>query len=149
MGPKRFGSENYRVRKVLRNLGLEGLGSETSDFLIVYTCSGVRRLSSVLPSVHFSFETAWPIKAKFYDLEEGGTKLYVDHLGHMTKMDVMAIHRNKIFSRTRRPMILKLGMKHRLMKLYKVYINHDILMTLTYITARSISRSHMHLNGKN
>ena len=41
------------------------------------------------------------------------------------------------FSRTRWPMILKLGMKHQGEELYKVYINHDPGMTLTYFTARS------------
>ena len=35
-------------------------------------------------------------------------------------------------------MILKLGVKHLEMKVYKVYINHDPGMTLTYFTARSI-----------
>ena len=34
-------------------------------------------------------------------------------------------------------MILKLGMKHLGMELYKVYINHESGMTLTYFTARS------------
>ena len=34
-------------------------------------------------------------------------------------------------------MILKLGVKHQGQKLYKVYINHDLGMTLTYFTARS------------
>ena len=34
-------------------------------------------------------------------------------------------------------MILKLGMKHRGFKLYKVYINDDPGLTLTYFTARS------------
>ena len=33
-------------------------------------------------------------------------------------------------------MILKLGMKHQGMDLYKVYINHDPGMTLTYFMAR-------------
>ena len=36
-------------------------------------------------------------------------------------------------------MILKLGMKHKGMELYKVCINHDPGMTLTYFTARSTS----------
>ena len=36
------------------------------------------------------------------------------------------------FFRTRRSMILKLSMKHVGMELYKVYINHDPGMTLTY-----------------
>ena len=34
-------------------------------------------------------------------------------------------------------MILKLGMTHQGMELYKVRINHDPGMTLTYFTARS------------
>ena len=34
-------------------------------------------------------------------------------------------------------MILKLGVKHQGQELYKVYINHDLGMTLTYFTARS------------
>ena len=33
-------------------------------------------------------------------------------------------------------MILKLGMKHQGLKLYKVYINDDPGLTLTYFTAR-------------
>ena len=41
------------------------------------------------------------------------------------------------FSRTGRPMILKHGMKHQAIELYKVYINHDLGMTLTIFTARS------------
>ena len=34
-------------------------------------------------------------------------------------------------------MILKLDMKHQGEELYKVYINHDPEMTLTYFTAMS------------
>ena len=34
-------------------------------------------------------------------------------------------------------MILKFGMKPWKMKLYKVYINHDPVMTLTYVMAWS------------
>ena len=41
-------------------------------------------------------------------------------------------------------MILKLGEKHQAMQLYKLYINHDPGMTLTYLTVRSP----MHLNGE-
>ena len=42
----------------------------------------------------FSSETAWPIKAKFY-MEpswEGGTKVYINGPGHMTKMAAMPIY---------------------------------------------------------
>ena len=41
------------------------------------------------------------------------------------------------FSRTGSPMILRLGMQHRGLKLYKVRINGDSGLTLTYFTARS------------
>ena len=72
---------------------------------------------------------------------EGGKKVYINGRGHMTKMAAMAINRKKrlkiFFFRTRRPMILKLGVKHLGLELYKVYINHDPGMTLTYFTARS------------
>ena len=39
-------------------------------------------------------------------------------------------------------MILKLGMKHQAMELYKVCINHDPGMTLTFFTARSTKAAH-------
>ena len=45
-------------------------------------------------------------------------------------------------------MILKLGMKHKGKELYKVYINHDPGMTLTYFTAGQLWSS-IHLNGEN
>ena len=64
-------------------------------------------------------------------------KVYINGQGHMTKMAAMAINSKNIFSRTRRPMILKLGIKHQSMELYKVYINRDPWVTLTYFTARS------------
>ena len=74
---------------------------------------------------------------------EGGKKVYINGQGHMTKMAAMPINKKKkkclkiFFFRTRRPMILKLGVKHLGMELYKVFINHDPGMTLTYFTARS------------
>ena len=68
-------------------------------------------------------------------------KVYINGQGHLTKMAAMAINSKKklkiFFSRTRRPMILKLGIKHQPMELYKVYINRDPWVTLTYFTARS------------
>ena len=45
-------------------------------------------------------------------------------------------------------MILKLDMEYQREELYKVYINHDLGMTLTYFTARQY-RWPMHLNGEN
>ena len=56
-----------------------------------------RRPSVVRPftfSNIFSSETAWPIKAKFYVEPpwEGGTKVYINGRGHMTKMAAMPIY---------------------------------------------------------
>ena len=67
-------------------------------------------------------------------------KIHIKGQGRLTKMAAMAINSKTFkifFSRTRMPMILKLGTKHRAMEPYKVCINHDPGMTLTYFTARS------------
>ena len=92
----------------------EPLGSQGE--LIVYPSSrrpSVRRRPP-FSKIFFS-ETAWPIKAKFYVEPpwEGGTKVYINGPGHMTKMAAMPnmVKTLKIFfSRTTSPMILKLGM---------------------------------------
>ena len=56
-------------------------------------------------------ETAWPIKAKLHVEHpwEGGTKVYINGPGHMTKMTAMVINsknlkKKTILSTTRRPM---------------------------------------------
>ena len=101
--------------------------------LIVYPWSGVRRPSASVVrrrpssvgvvrrrpftfSNVFSSETSWLIKAKFY-MEppwEGGTRVYINDPGLMTKMTAMlrnAQNLKKIFfSRTTGPIALKLGM---------------------------------------
>ena len=87
-------------------------------------------------------ETTWPIKAQFYrkHLWEGGTNVFINNPGHMTKMAAMAIYGKnplKFFSGTNGPISTKLGMKHWVMKYYSVFINYDLWMTLTYFTARS------------
>ena len=68
-------------------------------------------------------------------------KVYINGQGHMTKMAAMAIKSKNLqknfFSKTRRPMILKLGMKHQAMEFYNVCIIHDPGMTLTYFKART------------
>ena len=105
----------------------EPLGSQGE--LIVYPCFGVRPSSVRRPSVRqssvrrtstisniFSSETAWPIKSKFYVEPpwEGGTKVYINGPGHMTKMAAMPIYgknSSKIFfSRTGESIFTKLGM---------------------------------------
>ena len=45
-------------------------------------------------------------------------------------------------------MILKLGMKHQGIEVYKICINHDPGMTLTYFTARSTWVAHAFEWGK-
>ena len=80
-------------------------------------------------------------------------KVYMNGQGHMTKKSAMAINNKKPlknFSRSRRPMILKLCMKYQGAELYKVNINHDPGMTLAYSKARQGQpKSPMHLNGEN
>ena len=75
-----------------------------------------------------------PIKAKFYVEPpwEGGKKVYINGQGHMTKMTAMPIYGKSY--RTNSPLILKPGMEHCVLKLYKVYINDDPELTLTYLT---------------
>ena len=73
----------------------EPLGSQ-GEF-IVYPSSrrpSVRRRRRPPFSKIFSSETAWPIKAKFYVEPplEGGTKVYINGPGHMTKMAAMPIY---------------------------------------------------------
>ena len=62
--------------------------------LIGYPWSGVRRCSLSTISNAYSSETALPIKAKFYvePRWEGGMKVYINGLGHMTKMAPMPIY---------------------------------------------------------
>ena len=45
-------------------------------------------------------------------------------------------------------MILKLGMQHQGLKLYKFYINDDLVLTLTYFTVRSNWVAYMFEWGK-
>ena len=65
--------------------------------LIVYPYSGVRccdcRCRQQCLNI-FSSEIALPIKAKFYvdPPWEGGTKVYINGPGHMTKMAAMTIY---------------------------------------------------------
>ena len=83
---------------------LEPSGSQGE--LIVYPCSGVRcrcrrrcrrrrrrRRRQQCLNI-FSSETALPIKAKLYVEPpwEGGTKVYINGPGHMTKMAAMPIY---------------------------------------------------------
>ena len=61
--------------------------------------------------------------------------------GHMTKMATMAINsknlKKNLLLQNQKAYGLNLGMKHQAIELYKVCINHDPGMTLTFFTARS------------
>ena len=67
--------------------------------------------------------------------------VYINNPGHMTKKATSSIYgknSSKIFfSRTGELISRKLGMNHRWLKYYNVYINHDPVMTLTQFMARS------------
>ena len=59
----------------------------------------------------------------------------------MTKIAALLLYGGKtlniFFSRTRSPMVLKLSMQQLGLRLYKVDINEDPGLTLTYFMARS------------
>ena len=86
--------------------------------------------------------------------------MYINNLGHMTKMAAMPIYGinpSNIFSETNRLISMNLGMKHPWLKYYNVYINHDPVITLTKFMARSTWVAHAfewkkllkcHLKGK-
>ena len=52
------------------------------------------------------------------------------------------------FSGTTRPISTKLGMKHRGLEYYNLFINYDLWITLTYFTARSTWVAHAFEWGK-
>ena len=68
-----------------------------------------------------------------------GMKVYSNGQGHMTNMATMPIYGKKlkkIFSRTKQPMTLKVGMQHQVVEYYQVCSNDDAELTLTYFRAR-------------
>ena len=70
---------------------------------------------------------------------EVGKKVYINGTGHMTKMAAMLFYGkpSKISYKTNTPMIMKLGMEHYVLKLYKVYINDYPELTLTHFKTMS------------
>ena len=67
--------------------------------------------------------------------------MYINNLGHMTKMAAMPIYGKKpykiFYSGTGGLITKKFRMKHRWLKYYNVYINHQPVVTLTYFMTRS------------
>ena len=78
-------------------------------------------------------------------LWDGGMKVCSKGPGHMTKMATMPIYGKNCkksspepnLLRNQRPMTLKLGMQHRVLKYYQVCSNDDTRLTLTYFMVRS------------
>ena len=77
----------------------------------------------------------WPIIAKFYvePCWEGGTKVYINGPGHMTKMATTPIYGKNL----KRSMIMKLGMEQYVLRLQNFHINDNPELTLTYFTTMS------------
>ena len=100
-------------------------------------CLSVVVVCQPFPKI-LSSETAWQIKAKFHvePSWEGGAKICINGPGHMTNMAATPIYVKNLKTSSPEPEI-QLGMQHRGLKLYKVYINDDPGLTLTYFTARS------------
>ena len=72
----------------------------------------------------------------------GRGKDYINGPGHITKMDTMPIYDKNLQKSTElSPMILILGMQHYVLKLYKVYINDDPELTLTYFTTVKLGQN--------
>ena len=70
----------------------------------------------------------------------GGMEVCSSGQGHMTNMATMPIYGKnlkKIFSETKQPMTLKVGMQYRVLEFYQVCSNDDPGLTLTYFTTRS------------
>ena len=93
-------------------------------------------------SKFFSLETAGQIEAKLY-MEppwDEGMKDYSSGLGHMTNISAVPIYGKNLkkifFSRTKRPMTLKLGMQHRIFEYYQICSNSAPGLTLTYFTGK-------------
>ena len=78
--------------------------------------------------------------------------MIINNPGHMTNMAAMPIYGKNpskfFFSGTTGPISTELGMKHRGLKFYNVFINYDLWMTLTYFTARSTYFAHAFEWGK-
>ena len=113
-----------------------------------YSITMVRRpsispLSVVRPhSSQIFSKTAVPIKAKFHmELQwDGETKVCSRGLGHMTKMAATPIYGkdlSKIFSRTKGPMTLWLGIWYCGLGPIIICSNDDPGLTVTFFTARS------------
>ena len=81
---------------------------------------------------------------------EGGTKVYINGPGHMTKMATMpfVVKTLKSLLLNRQSYDLETWHVHHGLKLFKICINDDLGFTLTYFTARSNLIAYMFEWGK-
>ena len=91
----------------------------------------------ILWILFLTIELKFPVKTPYDKL----AKIYANYFGHKTKMTATPIygkvHLKIFFSRTRRPVILGLGMYHWKCGVYQVCSNDDPKFTLSYLTSRS------------
>ena len=118
---------------ILKKFGPQGLVCPPSRGNIHVYYNNIQRFSSL---------KSLGIKAKFYrkNLWEVGTNMFINNPGHMTKMADMPIqdkNPSKLFSRTAEPIATKLYMLQLGLEYYIIFINHDLVMTLTNFKARS------------
>ena len=91
----------------------------------------------------FSLEVSMPIEAKFHVEPPCYRRMqvYSNDLCHMTNVAAMPIYSKNLkkifFSGTKRPVTLKVGMQHRVLKYFQICSNDDPELTLTYFMARS------------
>ena len=82
--------------------------------LIVYPCTGDRRFRRGPPFSNIFSEITRPIKAKFYlkPSQGGGTKVYINDSGHMTKRasSYTCVQNFKSLLQNQNPLTLKLVM---------------------------------------
>ena len=94
------------------------------------TSSSIKQLGQSMPNF------TWSLLEK----PSRENKVYINGPGYMTKMAAMSIYGKNLqkYSPTElSPMIMKLGMEHYVHKLYKVYLNDDPELTMTYFTIMS------------
>ena len=100
-----------------------------------------RRRPFTISNVFFS-ETTRPIKVKFYVEPpwKGGTKVYINGPGHITKIAAMPIYGKtlkNLLLQNRKSNELETWHVALVTHVLQVYINDDPWLTLTYFTTRS------------
>ena len=89
----------------------------------------------------FFYETAWPIKPKFYVEPpwEGKTKVFINGQCHMTKMATMPIFDKNLKNLLQNQKSYDLGTWHVSLRTQSLQscLNDDPWLTLTYFTTRS------------